>query len=615
VELKLPRKNPTLQYERLRETAVRARLPYDKDVWLNLSFYLDEQYVEWADDASTIRRIPRRPGFEYTPRPVANKIMHFVAQEHAMALQTKPTVDVLPATDDPVDFSNAAVSLAYLRWLTEPQVADFDGELSDAVLWALSASEGFLKWTYNPRLDRPDVTSVSPLDLYIDPYCKRFKHARWAIHSQFMDVEQVYDIYGKEIKATDLQKADVLKTQLMREMGCAPALQGALVNELWMKPNRRHPEGLYVVWAGRDVLVEPGKFPYAHGRLPFTQVGSIPRPGSPHYTCAPKYLRSGQMELNKYHSQKIMSREGFVNYKWWIPNELELNEQPNDSPRQVLRGHSEGGTLKPEILVPPALPDNGDGQWISDEMMHVAGIHEVSQAQVPGRVEAARAIETLKEADAGRLAELHRTIKSSIAEGFWMCLMLAKQYVSEEQMVQTYSRDGLPEVKHFKAEDIKPGTKVQVTMTTGLARSRAQREQQLLELWDREIITDPEVFADLMEVPISTFTPAKAHDIRLARNENFVLVEGKPIVPNAWDDHELHLREHNAFRKTTEFLTLSTEVKTMFEHHCEAHDILQMQQLEKLGMKQALMQQFMQPVTAGPGGTEAPSQPPQATAA
>ena len=169
MELRLPRKNPTQTYERLRELAARARLPYDKDVWLNLAFYLDEQYVEWADDSSTIRRIPRRPGFEYTPRPVANKIMHFVAQEHSQALLTKPTVDVLPATDDPVDFSNAAVSLAYLRWLTEPQVADFDAELSDAVLWALAASEGFLKWTMNPRLGRPDITSVSPLDLYIDP--------------------------------------------------------------------------------------------------------------------------------------------------------------------------------------------------------------------------------------------------------------------------------------------------------------------------------------------------------------------------------------------------------------------------------------------------------------
>src|SRR5690348_15376453 len=171
----------------------------------------------------------------------------------------------------------------------------------------------------------------------------------------------------------------MLRAQLLREMGCAPALEGATVNELWMKPCRRYEDGLYVVWAGKTVLVQPGPFPYDHKQLPFTQIGSIARPGSPHYSCAVKYMRSGQMELNKYHAQQIMVRDAYANPKWWVPAELELNEMPNDAPRQVLRGHSMGGTLRPEIIQPSAMADNGDGEWIVDELMHAAGIHEVSQ--------------------------------------------------------------------------------------------------------------------------------------------------------------------------------------------------------------------------------------------
>jgi hypothetical protein len=238
--------------------------------------------------------------------------------------------------------------------------------------------------------------------------------------------------------------------------------------------------------------------------------------------------------------------------------------------------------------------------------MHTVGLHEVSQAQVPGRVEAAKAIELLRESDASRLAEVTRTVKASLSEGGWQLLMLAKQFVSEEVLVQTYSPEGLPEVQRFKADrSVKDGMRVQVTMGTGLAHSRAARQDQILALWDRGIISDPEVAADLLEVSVSTFTPAKALDIRLARNENLEMAKGEAITPNSWDDHELHLREHNNFRKTAEYHLLEGDAKQKFEYHCQEHEVLQIQQLEKLVAKQQLLA-AAQPTTAG-------GEPPQPT--
>jgi hypothetical protein len=247
--------------------------------------------------------------------------------------------------------------------------------------------------------------------------------------------------------------------------------------------------------------------------------------------------------------------------------------------------------------------------------MHVVGLHEVSQAQVPGRVEAAKAIELLKEQDASRQSELLRTVKGAISEGFWQCLMLAKQYVAEPVILQTYSREGIAEVHRFKTEELKPGMRVQVTMGTGLARSRAARQDQLMLMWQNGIITEPEVMAELLEVPVPTFVSHKAFDIRLARNENYTMQQATPITPNSWDDHELHLREHNNFRKTQEFLTLPTELKEMFEYHCQFHEQFQVDQLMKMAQKQAIMQmamqQVLQPAEQTPPGSDQqkPGQP------
>jgi hypothetical protein len=207
-------------------------------------------------------------------------------------------------------------------------------------------------------------------------------------------------------------------------------------------------------------------------------------------------------------------------------------------------------------------------------MMHIVGQHEVSQAQVPGRVEAAKAIELLKESDEGRYKGMLDTIDQSISQGWWQMLMLAKQYEKDEVLIQTYSPEGVPEVKKFKKDRINPGMRIKVVRMNGLGRTRAQRQDSLLALWQNGIIQDPELMASLMEVPIPSFTAPKALDMRMARNENLTIAGGDPIVPNSWDDHAIHIREHNDFRKSQDFLTLDQEIKTMFEHHVETHEQL-----------------------------------------
>lgn len=583
------RPDPNKSYTKLLDAAKQARMPFDRTAWLNLAFYLNEQYCEWHDDTGSIRRIPRPKNAHNTPRPVVNKIMQYIQQEQAMVLQARPTADVLPATDDLLDMSNAAVSKAYCEWVADPTNANFDKQLKRAVLWALLTPSGYLKWVWNPRLNRPDIIPCSFFEIYPDPYAKEFGRCRYIFHSQFMDVEQVYEAWGKEVQPGKVEQVDPMRTELLRGMGSSPVLSGVTVNELWMKPCRRYPDGLYVVWTGKDRLVEPGPLPYDHKRLPFTQLGSIERPDSLFYASPVEYLRSAQMELNKFHAQRIMIRESFANPKWWVPAELELEEMPSDAPRQILRGQSQMGMLRPEIIQPSAFPGPDDGAMIEQQMMNIVGLHEVSQAQVPGRVEAAKAIEILKESDADRQASLLDSIKAAIAEGYYQVLMLAKQYAPADTIVQTYSREGLPEVKRFKAEQIKPGMRISVTMGTGLARSRAARQDQLMVLWQNQVIRDPELMAELMEVPFPSFVAPKALDMKLARNENLEMAKGVAIVPNSWDDHNIHLREHNNYRKTQEFLTAQVDVKQKFEMHAQTHQEMLSKEIQaQMALQQAI---------------------------
>jgi len=192
-----------------------------------------------------------------------------------------------------------------------------------------------------------------------------------------------------------------------------------------------------------------------------------------------------------------------------------------------------------------------------------------------------------------------RSIGAACSEGFWQQLMLAKQYMPDDQIARTYSKEGLPEVHEFKKDMIDPGISVRVQMGTGLSRSRAARQDQLMNLWQQGLIRDPDLLVKLLDVPVSPLDPSDAFDMRLARNENLDMAKGIPVKPNSWDNHTVHITEHNNYRKTQEFLMLSDKEKSMFEAHVQFHMALQQQDLKQQIQLQQMQMQIAQASAQG----------------
>lgn len=579
--------SPIQALEQLKDAASQARRPHEREAWLNLAFYLGQQYTEWNDRADTLKEIPRHENMQYAPRPVANKVMHFVQQTLAEVLRDQPQPDVLPPTDDLSDIEDANVARAYLSHVAEPVVANYDAQLESATLNAIVCGQAYLKWAWNASEKRPEIIPVPFFEGFPDPYAKDWTQWRYFIHSQFMDTEQVYELFNVEVGAQQREQADMTKTALMRGMGSTTSLSGVTVNEAWFKPSRRYPKGRYAVWAGGRFLVEPTEHPYTHQRLPFTLIGTLKRPDSQFFQSAVEFLRPAQMELNQYHAQRISNRKDMANPKWWIPEELQLDADPTDAPGQILRGSGGSSMLKPEIIQPAAMADNGDGEMLAGEMMNIVGLHEVSQAQVPGRVEAAKAIELLKESDGNRTGTLRKTMSQGLAAGGFQILELARQFESTEKMVAVYSREAVPEIKKFRAGKMAAGFRVRTTQTTGLARSRSAKQDLLFKLIELGVLRDPELIAEQLDMPLPQMVNHAAADVRLARNENIDLAKGTAVVPSSWDDHVVHLREHNTYRKTREYQLLPTETKQKLEHHCQTHETMQLAQLQKAAALQA----------------------------
>lgn len=596
------------------QEAKTARAPYDAEAWLNIAFFLGEQYVEWPTDddirsgnaPQAIRRIERKKGEEDIPRPIFNKIKNYVLTAHNETLQDKPSIDVLPATDDFMASMDADVNKAYVDYVMEPTVANWDYQLARATMWALITPAGWLKWVWDPFKKRPDIIPASFFEVYVDPYAlsKDFGRARYIFHTQFMAPEDVEDQFQVHVDPSDIGITDELRVRLLRGMGSVPMTNGVELRELWMKPNTRHPKGFYALFTDKHLLKVEDALPYEYlqmdgGMLPFTMLGSFMRPDSLYYSSPVSDLRPAQMVWNKFIAQAIMTNDFFANPKWWIPEELQMQTMPDSSPHQILKGQSGNGNLKPEIIAPTAVPDMSRiMDTFEQQMMHVVSVHEVSQGQVPGRVEAAKAIELLKSSDEGMYKHLLDTIDQSISIGGWQILMMAREFETSQKQVLTFSEDNIAIVKHWRSEAVHPGTKVKAVRMSGLGRTRAQRNDTLMNLWAAHIITDPDVMAQLMDLPFPSFVNPRATDMRLAHSENIEMSQGTAVRPNSWDNHAIHLREHNEYRKTQEFRVLSPIKKSMFEWHCQLHEQLQLIEAAKVARLGAAA---MVPPPAAPG--------------
>jgi hypothetical protein len=607
------RSNPNEQLEELRRVAKQGRLPHERDAWLNVAFFLNHQYTEWDDELDTIRPIARAPHEEFAPRPVLNKIMHYVRTAHHDGMQDRPYPDVLPATDDYEDVGDALVANAWCEWKADPTQTHWEQKLSQAMEWAILAGNGYKHYTWDAQEKTQRITAPSWFEIFLDPYAKSWDDVRYLIHSQFMDIEQVYDTFGKELDPKSAGTVDTEKTRLLRGMGSVAAARGVEVHAFWAKPSRRFPKGRYGVWTGREVLWATDDLPYKHliedKMLPYTAVQCILRPDSPYALSPVTYLRPSQMELNKAHAQALMIMELFANPKWAIDTAIDLQKDPDGSPGQILRYTSNGQPgMEPKLVMPASVPSGlyENIQILEQGQMHIVGQHEVSQAQVPGRVESSKAIELLKESDAGALAHLRATTNSSTATGWYQMLELQRQYGTDEEMIITYSRGGVEQVEHWRAGDMKPGYRVRTGQKTGLGRSRTARQENAMNLWREKVITDPNQLLELLEVPTGNALQYTQQAQRKARSENARMAKGETIVPHAWENHAVEIREHDMFRMSHAYEGLSVKDKERLEFHVQTHKKL----LKKAVAEQAELQMIAQGQPGTPPGPVPPENAP-----
>lgn len=595
------------------ETAKRNRQQFERVWYMNLAFYFGRQYSQWAPVTQNgVQRLYEPPVPHWRVRLVSNKIRPIVRTELAKVLKEKPQAYVVPSSTDDEDLfaARGAESLFEFFW----RVLQLNRVLRKAEFWTIICGTGFTKDWYDE--DTRDSTGmpgsisvepVTPFHLYVpDTQEEDLENQPFVVHVLAKDPEWVKDTYGKSVAPDATGSSGVLEQRFLSAVGINNNIHKnyVAVHEMWIKPCSRFPDGAVVTWAGEKILSIAESWPYNHGEYPFEKYEHIPT-GRFYADSAIPDLIPLQKEYNRTRSQIIEAKNRMSKPQLLAP-------RGSVDPSKIT---SEPGLIvfyTPGYQPPTPLPLQSIPSYVIEEldrcqrdMDDISSQHEITKGRTPPGVTAATAIAYLQEEDDSKLANTIASLEEGVEKLGRHFLSHVQQFWDAQRTVEIMGNDGHWEQLMFGKADLRGNTDLRIEAGSATPRSRAAKQAFIMELADKGMIPPDRALKYLDMAETGRLYEETMLDTRHAQRENIRMRNGDQVQPNDWDNHEIHILEHNNFRKRSEFEKLPDEAKAMFEQHVQMHK--QLLVLEQVG----------QPLPEGmplPGGNPTgprPEPPPQ----
>lgn len=605
-------------------SAKRLRRSRELTWYLDLAFYIGDQYAHLADDKTQIltgakdSKVPK-----HRVRAVSNKVAP--ACDHLVAQLTRsmPTLRASPQTEDPEDNDAATLSTSVLthEWrrmdltLLDHDIKTWKTITGTAGLWLRwNGMLGPMKRDGSGPRGEIEPIVVTPFNMYPDPSASR--NIRWFIHASEEDVDEIKDQFPERahlispdsgVREGSSHYERRLRAMMGATLGFAnemmPTENTCTVMTYWSPRSREHPNGLMAICTS-SALLWAGDNPWAHFGQDWCPI-EIFR----HKALSASFWGKGavsdaipiQKERNRTLSQIIEHRNRVTGGRYWIPRGCRVNvnamtDAPSEKVWYTPAPPEVGGgrAYRPEREDPPPLPAGLFRllDTLAREIEDCFSYHEVSKGQAPPGVKSGVAIEQLQEKD--EAPNVPVSIRDNVA---WSrvgrrILALVQDQWDEERTIQVHGDDGYEELVAFKGMDIPGSMDVEVDADTLLPITRAGRIAALTDFAERGILSPMEV----REALFGGFGTVRAAinraslDVRKQKREIRRMCRGEWAPVDNFDDHMQHLMALNQFRKSPRFELVRgkeilvadaagqpqgvSTIGAMFEAHARAHGVI-----------------------------------------
>lgn len=617
-------------------SAAEIRKKYDesnsallREQWnyvLNRAMLHGEQWLSYDRIRNNIASIPREPD---RLRATLNRL--WPASRHLMSkLLSRPLVfEVAPSEADDASVRGAHIAEAVLE---EAHRYHNWEDAREQIAWAawLGGTAGLaLDWDQNYggrkvgyREDGSQIstgeiceTPLNILEMAFEPGCTDAEKAYWWIRAQALPPKTVQKMYNlKEVPAADAGAAQgyMGRSFAAEDMG-KPRPDLTLVLTYYERPCPSRPKGAVCTVVGEKVVDGPHEWPFPFkDRLNLVVFRETKMMGKAQGDTVFSAAVPIQVAFNQSWSNILEHLKLTGNARLMIPDaSLDGIEDLTDLPGEILNYNNAAG--KPEWLTPAPM-----AQWVLEnhkqlaaQMDDILGVHDISRGVAPQGIESGVGLSVLVEQDTTPLGALTR----ELAYGWerFACLVLETYAakVGDTRKARIKQPGGTPEVVEWDGTALAGQTVASVPMDAVMPRSRTALMAFAKELWDRKIIQDPQMFTKVADLPDQDdLIEGLDSNAAKAQRENRDMAVGRIRVPRDFDDHAIHVKRHNDFRRSLRYETMPAEWQGYVDQHIQAHETMA---AEEAGLQQAKM--GVSPALAGaPTASEAAPLPQMAAA-
>lgn len=572
---------------------------------------------------------------------VQNIVRAFVRSAVSATLRQIPNPEVPAAKSDQRSRAKSDAVEALAKSFSRNGTIDFD-EFLRCLTWSATTGLGWMKayWdkaagkpiivgqdpTNEPMVEYPgDIRTafVSSIDLLPDPAASCPRDVRYVFHQKlkpasYLERKFRTDFFGEETHGrwelgTSSQAQIEYESLNDRNYGLGAAFkeqdQLARIVERWEMPDEEMPRGRLTVYSA-GLLIYTGPNPYWPPRLPFVPFyGDNLVPGTLSADGLAEDIKPIQRSINRTVTKEREWVDKILNSHLLAPIGSGITQDNwDDIPGQVIN-YAKG--LKPEYARPPDIPSSMFNYTadLLTRAKEITGYSDISRGDVPQGVSSGRAIAFLRENEQGLREPAMILFRKSYIELLQQCTYLARQYYDEGRMVRTIGPDYRWTVSSFKSEDFDWDNDLVPEVFSGAPNSHALRFSEVMEMYGAKMLdpNDPQAKAarQILSADYAgklSFDPNQEDRLKARREDMGFLSGTMPMQAREFDEHEIHIEEHNKFRKSQDYEDLAPEQQAQVDQHCEMHESYMRAQEMQYGQSTAAM--------GGQGGAPGPQAAP-----
>lgn len=494
---------------------------------VNETFVYGEQFPE---DRSQDRNVTDPGGMNasLTPSIPVNLTTPLLSTWESLLTKDRPTGVATPGTDRPEDIYDSRITQAVIEY--EQDDLNSAEVVIDTVHLAGLHGTAAIKITYDPDDDRVVWAPCSIFNFLMDPSATNADDAGWFIFQDWnMSKEDAQSLFDK----VGIEREPQLKPH--SSPGIADR-KGVSHVELWQKPTKEHPQGLYICLVD-DEAVEIDEYPHYVER----------DDGSREYFPPLALMRVRKVRDTVY---------GNTNLTDVIPLQRAYNEAVNKIQRllrQVTNIHlplpqSLAETFDPTTTTIIAVPDavwkdlgvkidyTQPGQihpslfeqrdFFEKSMQKAMGLNDITASSDNPRL-SGTAIQNMVALDAQRNADCTRSLQSMVIAAWELTIQLIGEFYQASRLGSMTNGD-VGDVVSFTREDVK-GKNVRIQLGSEVDSLQPAKERIAVDRLSQGLGTQ----ADLVRVQR---TPSYAMSKAAAEQLVQGIAQGMQPPPGGTDD-------------------------------------------------------------------------------